>query len=74
MEFFKIEKGVPAPKPRMKGLGIDQFRQMEVGDSFVVPSERGRTFRGNAYNIARRIGIEVTIRRVDGGVRVWRVK
>lgn len=76
--MFKVEKGIPIPKPEWK----DEFpfSAMEIGDSFFVPVEPGRIRENERSRIsahARRFfnGVRhVTIRTQSDGLRVWRVK
>jgi hypothetical protein len=78
----KIEKGIELPK-RTGGSGRTgrnkfptlhyPWKDMEVGDSFLVA---GRTTRkvGSAATLAgNRYGMKFTVRAVEGGVRVWRI-
>lgn len=69
---YEIEKDVPVPSPAT-GSGLKYpFVQMAVGDSFFVPGKTSRVFGGIAGSYAKRLGIKVTMRTMDGGVRVWR--
>ena len=82
-----IEKNVPLPKPRMRGgVTVYPFPQMEVGDSFALPRDRGQTLTGScktqnilsscARNYAKKHNPEArfSIRLIDENtVRVWRV-
>ena len=71
---FKIDKGVPLPQPRRK-YPLDK---MKVGDSFFLPVETPRTkvidnrIRSTLYSTSRNQNIHITIRKVQGGFRVWR--
>ncbi|WP_168220229.1 hypothetical protein [Azospirillum thermophilum] len=50
------------------------FGDMEIGDSFLaagVPS--ANAFGGRVVAATYRTGFKFTMRRVEGGVRVWRV-
>ena len=72
MSDISIDKGIPMPE-RRSGWGKfgNTVREMEVGDSVLV------TERGDVPNLqasARRIGLRMTSRKVEGGWRVWRVK
>jgi len=71
MTKFVIEKGVPVAPP---GNSIYPFGELDVGDSFLLPTGAGNAsaFRRSASLWAARHGAKVTIRKVDGGVRVWR--
>lgn len=66
-----IDKRVPL-KPRAKY----PWRDMKVGDSFLVKHVRVRCVRSMASAAAKRTGRKFSVRRDDdtGGVRVWRVK
>lgn len=69
MSLPRIEKGVPMPTSF-------PFAQMEVGDSFVLPTN---TKRVTAWIAAKRYadkhGVEFATRTVeDGSIRLWRIK
>lgn len=63
----RIEKGVPIP-------GRFPFEQMEVGDSFAVPSGVPRTTISiAALRYGRKHGAKFTTRTLpDGTIRCWR--
>ena len=75
MNKFKIEKGIPLPKQRIKY----PLNELGVGDSFFVAS---CNFKSTEYSSitsaanyhASKTGKKFTIRSVDGGVRVWRTE
>lgn len=71
---IKIEKNIPIPsKSPVRNGFVDIFRQMEVGDSFLIP--RGNIERSNLAPLAKLAGIKVSARLVDdNNIRVWRVK
>lgn len=78
--MYKVEKNIPTPI----GSSSYPFSEMELGDSFLVPFDETdpieinkirsriwtgvRTFRANANR-----GFNVKIRKVENGLRVWRV-
>lgn len=77
---FQIEKNVPLPPRGGPGRPyIYPFRDMEVGDSFLVPCgdnerDREKTHRRltGAWKAVQ--GRKFTARRIVGeGVRVWRI-
>lgn len=71
---IKIEKGVPVPPRRTrKGISKYPFRQMEVGDSFLMPDYTVVRAWGILGPYAKRLGQKYTVRTVEGGARVWRV-
>lgn len=76
--MFEIEKGYTPPPPRTRSTY--PFAQMEVNDSFFVPSgEDGvrnteRRVSASAAQYGRRTSTKFTTRREEDGVRVWRVE
>ena len=74
MSYFKIEKGIPAPRRNARY----PLRKMVTGDSFFVPcadEEKAKT--------QKRLGVAgysiggagaFVVRQVEGGVRVWKIK
>lgn len=80
---FRIEKSIPLPGPNVFGRRVYPLHEMEPGDSFLVPCrDEEREGRQKAIGIAarkyaqrhRRNGApRFTTRRVEGGVRCWRI-
>lgn len=65
-----IESGVPIP-PR-PGY---PFKQLKVGDSFLLPEDANeRILRIRAASVGTRLGRKFSVRKVEGGFRVWRVQ
>jgi len=65
-----IEKGLPLPERATYGSIVGTLRQMEVGDSAFF---RGATV--NSINSGARYALgsgNYTLRKLSGGVRVWR--
>ena len=78
--MIKIEKGIPIPS-RKGGQGgpkrvFPGIEQMGVGDSYFVPKELKAQKRTSSIiaNHSKRLGFKFTIRKVEGGCRVWRIK
>lgn len=84
---FLIEKNIPIPplivkRPKNGKLGIYPFKKLKSGDSFFVPTRicEQNTFRQTAYqytvryNIRYAANIKFTVRKVDGGCRIWRIE
>jgi len=76
--MYQIEKDIPIPSISHKNRPstIYPLKQMEIGDSFFVPdNDKGKksTVRSAVLVIAKRIGIKIVTRKVEGGLRVWRV-
>lgn len=76
---FKIQKGIPLPEPpEYRGMPL---RDMEVGDSFVVglPGEQVSSVEAKPYrqayaSFAQNSGYRFRSRKVEGGIRIWRVE
>lgn len=73
---YQIEKNVPIPKQRKY-----PFPAMKAGDSFFIPASSNEELD----KVRRRVSVvatmhnkktnkKFTLRKVEGGVRVWRVK
>jgi hypothetical protein len=75
----KIDKGLPIPDRTKETASKYPWRAMEVGDSFLVAQEPGEAIhmaRDRANKItqyAKRTGRTFCTRKVEGGVRVWRL-
>jgi len=77
--MFELEKGVPVPKGR-RGAKYP-IPEMEVGDSFFIPTKdraESARFRNSINGVCRyaKVGSskEFTLRAVEGGLRCWRIK
>ena len=67
----------------LKGVGGPGFAKypvacLEIGQSFLVPTallppSGLESVRTACLNKAKRIGVKITARQVEGGVRVWRI-
>ena len=70
---IKIEKGVPLPSEPARRDPYP-FDQMEIGDSFFVACTPGnRSVAVQASKFSKKSGRTFTVRRVEGGVRAWRL-
>jgi len=63
---YEIEKDVPIPATTKKY----PWNDMEVGDSFFIPD--GQPCASASHR--KRYGEDHTTRKVEGGIRIWRVK
>lgn len=79
MPPFEIEKGVPLPEKKFGNKY--PFAQMEVGDSVLIPFEveggavRAQDLRARlSPSISRLAPRKFATRRVEGGIRVWRLE
>lgn len=76
MSDYKIEKNVPVPSTLYTKTPKWPFREMEIGDSFVVPSNEVKNARSSAYQLHIRTGMKFIIRlnRTNGEYRCWRIE
>ncbi len=83
--MFQIESGIPLPSTTRAGAGRKgskyPFASMEVNTSFFVPDGdepvKDATLRSaiGAFNKSNpESGRKFAVRKVDGGVRVWRMQ
>lgn len=72
---MRIEKNVPVPAPAPVQRRQYPYADMEVGDSVFIPYE-GSTQNSTEAAYARVYGSRhskrFTVRKVEGGLRVWR--
>lgn len=68
---YKIEKGWLLPDA-WPGF-VRTLRALEIGDSFHI-EDPGLATPSTIYSLARREGIRVAVRQMDGGIRIWRVE
>jgi len=69
---FVIEKNVPIPPP---GQTKYPWAEMEVGDSFLVPADKGNSAKTAASHFIRRNPGKKFLSRAEGDeLRIWRVK
>ena len=72
MEILEIEKGSVLPKPRM--VYAYPHEEMEVGDSFVVRAVSLQVVCNANYRTGKKLGRKFVARKIEDGVRVWRVE
>lgn len=70
---LKIEKGVPIKAFRFS-QNTELLKKMEIGDSIFFKEDNSSNIRNSFYSIAKRVGIKILVRRVEGGCRLWRVE
>lgn len=70
---YKIEKDVPVTGER-KNKSKYPLAEMTVGDSFLIPLEgvKYTSVRQGVYLAAKKLGVPITTRRKQEGLRVWR--
>lgn len=77
--MITIDKGIPVPALRTR-VSKYPWPSMAVGDSFFVEATaeemkaRLASISRGATAAAKKLGVQFTVRKVDGGVRVWRVE
>jgi len=75
MNEVMVEKNVDMPVMRVTASKYP-YDEMEVGDSFMVTSERVsmiNTMCGVNKKKGEELGMKFIAKRVEGGVRVWRI-
>jgi hypothetical protein len=71
-EMIALEKGKEIPKKQKEGKY--PYHLMEVGDSFYIEGEILSKVCNASYREWKRTGRKFTARKIDNGVRVWRVE
>lgn len=78
--MVEIEKGVPVPVEEKPFAGFARskskypFAEMEVGDSVFYEGEsNGGKVHASMVKSGQRHGRVFTSRKVDGGLRIWRI-
>ncbi|MBB4039134.1 hypothetical protein GGR34_000769 [Microvirga flocculans] len=69
---IKIEKGIPIPNAHRERRY--PWGDMEVGDSIFIPNTTSERIAPTAHDYGRRHKRKFSVRKVEGGVRVWRVE
>lgn len=68
---YEIEKGIEIPEKSLSS--IYPFEIMEVGDSFFVDDiKKYEALLSRKAYLFKKFNIKISVRRVDGGIRVWR--
>ena len=76
MDEIKIEDNVPY-KDERRGSSTHSkfpFKDLKVGQSFFVKDFPAPKMNGSISYWQRILGIKLSYRKVDGGIRVWRLK
>lgn len=71
--MYEIEKGIPVPQFKYP------FRDMKIGDSFLVPCDKSEVKVVRNRLVSAACGLKprdakFSCRTVAGGVRCWRIK
>ncbi|HKQ24128.1 MAG TPA: hypothetical protein VJT81_06765 [Burkholderiales bacterium] len=67
----QVQRGIPLPPKKNGSKTKYPIDQLQVGDSFYV---EGLKNSGGMNNLAKRRGMKIATRHVDGGLRVWRIE
>ena len=73
---YQIEKSVPLPARKRNYRSNYPYKDLEIGDSFVVPLEKDKSpsaIYASMSSAKRRFDINLTSARVEGGLRIWRI-
>lgn len=68
MTTIEIKKGVPIPDTESPVRTA--LRKMEIGDYFDLPTDERN--KGALNATAKRVGVAITTRKIEDGIRVWR--
>ncbi len=80
---MRVERGIPIPRSDAQIPSKYPFKLMEVGDSFLVkydgkitPGRLKRLILSNAYYYRSKVNLDIkfVVKRMEGGVRCWRIK
>jgi hypothetical protein len=77
MEEIKIEKGIPIPKKIVGMVSRSPISKMEVGDSVLFSGKYKEIFsriRSSVSYYGARHKMKFSQRKVEGGIRVWRIE
>ena len=73
--MFKIEKGVSLDECYDGGVRISwPWKDMEVGDSVLFGPELAYKAQTRCHVHGKQSGMKFQTRKVDGGIRVWRIE
>ena len=70
---LKIEKDIPAPAPRARGITA-ALRKMDVGDSIFLRGKKPHDVTTQVTILTKKTERKFVARTVEGGLRVWRIK
>lgn len=71
--MIKIDKDIPFPERMNKGKSMYPFAAMKIGDSFLVPFENRNRVSVAMVTANRKIGKKFASKKVEDGIRVWRI-
>ena len=71
--FHKIEKNVPMLPPGHRSYSYPFLKDMDIGDSFLVPLKDIVKVRNAVQFLSKKSGRKFESRTLENGVRTWRV-
>lgn len=73
---YKVEKGIPVPTAKRKhSVWMDYARKMGADCSFLIPHLKTQTVSQKMQSIRKEFPRrDYTVRTVEGGARLWRLK
>jgi len=66
---ISVESGIPMPTRSSKY----PYEELSVGDSFLVTDIPSQIVSNNNWRMSKKLGRRFVAKKVDGGVRVWRI-
>lgn len=76
--MIKIDSGIPVPASNAGRKPKYPFEEMDVGQSFFEAGDSGELQKNAISSVSyfrrKHPDMRFTVRRVDGGIRVWRTE
>jgi hypothetical protein len=72
MDRLELTRSIPMPRIRVRG--IYPYKEMVIGDSFLVPDANLQVVCNNNWRMGKKLGMKFIARKEVDGVRVWRVE
>jgi hypothetical protein len=70
---IEIEKGIKLPERSGANATKYPWAHMEIGDSFLMPTQKPSLARSGACSAGKRYGMKFRTAQEAGGIRVWRI-
>ena len=72
MVSINIQKNIPIPPEKKRN--VYPYKNMEIGESFFVPTGKIQIVCNANYRTGKQLGKKFIARKENEGVRVWRTK
>jgi len=69
---IEVEKNIPIPPEKKRN--VYPYKQLEVGESFFVPTGKIQIVCNANYRTGKQLGKKFIARKESEGVRVWRTE